>query len=56
VDDAALQRLLAALAAVPEDELAKAATDLASMRPQMLRRLIQLAAHPGVAAFLGRGT
>ncbi len=54
LDDATVQRLLASLAAVPADELALAARRVASMRPQVLRRLLRLAGQPGVARLLDR--
>ena len=53
LDGATLDRLLAALAEVPEDELARAAAALAHMRPTLLRRFIGLAGQPGLARFLG---
>jgi len=52
--DATLDRLVEALAGVPEGELAKAATTVATMRPQLLRRLVRLAGQPGLARVLGR--
>ncbi len=54
LDDATLARLLASLAAVPEDDLAVAARRMASMRPSALRRLLQLAGQPGVTRLLDR--
>jgi DNA-binding transcriptional regulator GbsR (MarR family) len=56
LDDATVDRLRVALAAVPEQELAKAATTLASMRPQVLRRFVGLAGQPGIARVLARGS
>lgn len=54
LDDATLDRLVAALVPVPADELALAAANLASMRPQLLRRMIRLANQPGIARLLAR--
>lgn len=54
LDDATVARLLAALAAVPEDDLARAATHMATMRAPVLRRLLRVAAQPGVARMLAR--
>jgi DNA-binding transcriptional regulator GbsR (MarR family) len=53
LDDTTIERLLAALAAVPEEELARSARVLAGMRPTLLRRFIGLAAQPGLARLLG---
>jgi DNA-binding transcriptional regulator GbsR (MarR family) len=53
LDDATLDRLVAALAPVPPDELAQAARSAAAMRPGLLRRLIRLAGQPGIARILG---
>lgn len=52
LDDSTLERLLSALAAMPKNELATAATSLARMRPSLLRRLLKLAAQPGLARLL----
>lgn len=54
LDDDTARRLLASLAAVPEDELVAGATRVATMRPEVLRRLLRLAAQPGVAKLLDR--
>lgn len=54
LDDATVARLLASLAAVPENELVAAAGSVARMRPAVLRRLLGLAAKPGVARLLDR--
>lgn len=54
LDDATLERLLAAFAAVPEDDLAKAAERVASMRSPLLRRLLRLAGQPGIGRLLDR--
>jgi DNA-binding transcriptional regulator GbsR (MarR family) len=54
LDDATVARLLASLAEVPEDELVAAAGRVAGMRPAVLRRLLHLAAQPGVARLLDR--
>lgn len=52
LDDATLDRLVAALVPVPADELARAAASVASMRPQLFRRLVRLASQPGIARLL----
>ncbi len=54
LDEGAVARLLASIAEVPPDELAAAASRVASMRPAVLRRLLGLAARPGVAKLLDR--
>ncbi len=54
LDPAVVARLLASLAEVPVDELAASATAVARMRPSILRRLLRLAAQPGVARVLER--
>ncbi len=54
LDDETAARLLGSLAEVSEDELAAAADKVAGMRPAVLRRLLRLAAHPGVARLLVR--
>jgi len=55
LDDATVDRLRVAFAAVPQDELAKAAHTLSSMRPKLLRRFVSLAGQPGIARVLARG-
>jgi DNA-binding transcriptional regulator GbsR (MarR family) len=52
LDDATVDRLRDAFAAVPQEELAKAALTLSTMRPQLLRRFVGLAAQPGIARVL----
>jgi DNA-binding transcriptional regulator GbsR (MarR family) len=54
LDDATVDRLRVAFAAVPQDELAKAARTLSSMRPQLLRRFVGLAGQPRIARILAR--
>lgn len=54
LDEATVGRLLASLAAVPSDELVTGAQRVATMRPEVLRRLLRLAAQPGVARLLDR--
>jgi DNA-binding transcriptional regulator GbsR (MarR family) len=54
LDDTTLRSLFGALAAVPSEELATAATRVATMRPAVLRRLLRLAGQPGVARLLDR--
>ena len=46
--------LLSSLSEVPGEELAAAAGSVARMRPSVLRRLLRLAAQPGVARVLER--
>jgi DNA-binding transcriptional regulator GbsR (MarR family) len=52
LDDETLDRLLTALAAMPEDDLVEAAKSLAGMRPAVLRSLLALARQPGLARLL----
>ena len=54
LDNSTLVRLLNTLGAVPEEDLARAASSVASMRPAVLRALIGLAARPGVGRILSR--
>jgi DNA-binding transcriptional regulator GbsR (MarR family) len=54
LDPDTVARLLATLSEVPGDELAAAAGSVARMRPAVLRRLLRLAAQPGVARVLER--
>lgn len=54
LDDDTVASLLAALADVPEGELVTAAGRVAAMRPTALRRLLRLAAQPGIARLLDR--
>lgn len=54
LDDGTAARLLGTLAEIPEDELVSAAHKVADMRPPVLRRLLRLAAQPGVARLLDR--
>jgi DNA-binding transcriptional regulator GbsR (MarR family) len=49
-----LDRLLAALADVPEEELSNAMKTMSKMSPANLRRLLKLAGQPTVAKLLGR--
>ena len=53
LDDRTLDRLIGRLAALPEKELAGAARTLAGVPSGTLRRLIGLAAQPGLARLLG---
>jgi hypothetical protein len=56
MDSATVDRLLEALARIPEAELAKAGATLAGMRPELLRGFIGLASQRGIARLLrGRG-
>ena len=52
LDDETLDRLLGALAAMPQDDLAEAAKSLARVRPSVLRRLLALIRQPGLARLL----
>jgi len=52
LDDTDLDRLLTSLATVPEEDLAKAATQLSRMSPSAIRRLLQLAGNPAVGRLL----
>jgi DNA-binding transcriptional regulator GbsR (MarR family) len=54
LDDETAARLLGSLAEIPENELVAAANKVAGMRPSVLRRLLRLAAQPGVARLLDR--
>jgi DNA-binding transcriptional regulator GbsR (MarR family) len=54
LDDRTLDRFLATLGSVPAAELATAAGRMATMRPSILRRLLGLAARPGIAGLLDR--
>jgi HAMP domain-containing protein len=56
LDGPTVKRLLDALGAVPEDELAAAAQNLSRMRPLALRRLLRLAGRPELGRLLGRET
>ncbi|CAN5205719.1 hypothetical protein BH24CHL7_BH24CHL7_05740 [soil metagenome] len=53
LDEAVTTRLVEALAAVPEEELVSAATMLAGLSPDGLRRLVRLAGRPTVGRVLG---
>jgi len=52
MDSATVDRLMEALARVPEEELAKAGSTLARMRPELLRGFIGLASQRGIARLL----
>jgi hypothetical protein len=54
LDDRTLDRLLAAVLGVPQEDLVKAAKTIAGMRPSLLRRLIGLAGQPGLVRILSR--
>jgi DNA-binding transcriptional regulator GbsR (MarR family) len=54
LDDRTLDRLLAAVVGVPQEDLVKAAKTVAGMRPSLLRRLIGLAGQPGLVRILSR--
>ena len=54
LDDATLDRLLATLGALPESELATGLDRMASLSPATLRRLLRVAASPGVVRMLDR--
>lgn len=55
LDDDTLARLLAALATVPESDLAQAGRALAGMKPQLLRGFVHLAGRPALARIIGSG-
>jgi DNA-binding transcriptional regulator GbsR (MarR family) len=55
LDERAMERLIATLATVPEDELAAAARAVSRLPPGTLRRLIKLAGQPGLSRLLGGG-
>ncbi|MGH2488329.1 MAG: GbsR/MarR family transcriptional regulator [Candidatus Limnocylindria bacterium] len=56
MEPATVDRLIEALAKVPEAELARAGATLAGMRPELLRGFIGLASQRGIARLLrGRG-
>jgi len=55
MDTATVDRLLEALARIPEAELAKAGATLAGMRPELLRGFIGLASQRGIARVLRGG-
>ena len=54
LDDPTLDRLLASLGLAPPEEVAGAAERIARMRPSTVRRLLRLAARPGIAGLLDR--
>jgi DNA-binding transcriptional regulator GbsR (MarR family) len=54
LEPATVAKLLSSLSEVPGEELAAAAGSVARMRPSVLRRLLRLAAQPGVARVLER--
>ncbi|CAN5799224.1 hypothetical protein BH24CHL6_BH24CHL6_10600 [soil metagenome] len=53
LDEATLQRLMAKLAAMPEEDLAAAARSVSRLPTGTLHRLLRLAAQPGVTRLLG---
>jgi DNA-binding transcriptional regulator GbsR (MarR family) len=53
LDEPTLDRLIARLASLPEDELAAAARTIADLPPGTLRRLLSIAGKPTVARLLG---
>jgi DNA-binding transcriptional regulator GbsR (MarR family) len=53
LDEPTLDRLIARLASLPEDELAAAARTIADLPPGTLRRLLSIAGQPTVARLLG---
>jgi DNA-binding transcriptional regulator GbsR (MarR family) len=52
LDDRTLDRLVTAIADIPQDDLVKAAKTVAGMRASLLRRLIGLAGQPGLVRIL----
>jgi DNA-binding transcriptional regulator GbsR (MarR family) len=55
LDSATLDKLMSVVAAIPEDELAKAASTLAGMSPKLVRGFVALANTPGLARIIGGG-
>ena len=53
LDEATMGRLIAKLAAMPEEELTAAARSASRLSPATLRRLLRLAGQPGVSRLLG---
>ena len=53
LDEATTSRLIAKLAAMPEEELAAAARSASRLSPATLRRLLRLAGQPGFSRLLG---
>ncbi|MEA2621905.1 MAG: hypothetical protein QOH61_815 [Chloroflexota bacterium] len=53
LDGPTLDKLMAVVAAIPEDELAKAAATLAGMSPKLVRGFVALANTPGLARIVG---
>jgi DNA-binding transcriptional regulator GbsR (MarR family) len=49
LDDTTVRKLIGVVAAIPEPELARAATLVASMRPSLARRVVALVGTPGIA-------
>jgi DNA-binding transcriptional regulator GbsR (MarR family) len=55
LDVATLDKLMSVVAAIPEEELAKAASTLAAMSPKLVRGFVALANAPGLARLVGGG-
>lgn len=56
LDDDTISRLVTLLASLPEDELASSAQAISRLSPQLVRRLLRLAASPAVGRLLGGRT
>jgi DNA-binding transcriptional regulator GbsR (MarR family) len=55
IDEKSMQRLVALLATMPEDELADAARSLSRLPKPRARRLLRLISQPGIGRLLGAG-
>lgn len=55
LDGATLDKLMSVLAAIPQEELVKAASTLAGMPPKLVRGFVALANTPGLARLVGGG-
>ena len=55
LDHQQLERLMAVIVAIPEDELVKAAQTLSGMSPKLVRGFVALANAPGLARLIGAG-
>ena len=55
LDEKTLDRLMSVIVAIPEDELARAASTLAGMSPKLVRGFVALANAPGLARLIGAG-
>ena len=55
LDAKTLDRLMAVIVSIPEDELVKAAATLSGMSPKLVRGFVALANAPGLARLVGAG-